>query len=100
MITSVSATHRERLHAISKTLRVLGNKESEFLKIELLFFEALDISRTYTDDLTQNTLLAALKNVQNEEYQKTKIATRKASERESAIRRFIVSFRKAISETA
>jgi len=57
----------------------------------------LDISKNYTDDLDDNTLLAALKNVQNDQYQKTKIATRKASERELFIRRFVVGFRKALS---
>jgi hypothetical protein len=97
MITPVSKVHRVRLSEIRKSLRALGCKEAQFLKIELLFFEALDISRNYTDDLDDNTLLAALKNVQNDQYQKTKIATRKASERESSIRRFVVSFRKALS---
>ncbi len=97
MITSISKVHRVRLTEIRKSLQALGCKEAQFLKIELLFFEALDISRNYTDDLDDNTLLAALKNVQNDQYQKTKIATRKASERESSIRRFVVSFRKALS---
>lgn len=97
MITPISKVHRIRLTEIRKSLQTLGCKEAQFLKIELLFFEALDISRNYTDDLDDNPLLAALKNVQNDQYQKTKIATRKASERESSIRRFVVSFRKALS---
>ena len=97
MITPISKVHRVRLAEIRKSLQVLGCKEAQFLKIELLFFEALDISKNYTDDLDDNTLLAALKNVQNDQYQKTKIATRKASERELFIRRFVVGFRKALS---
>lgn len=97
MITPISKIHRIRLTEIRKSLQTLGCKEAQFLKIELLFFEALDISRNYTDDLDDNPLLAALKNVQNDQYQKTNIATRKASERESSIRRFVVSFRKALS---
>jgi len=97
MIASISSTHKTRLNEIRKTLHTLGSKEAQFLKIELLFFEALAISKTYTEDLDENTLLAALKQLQNDQYQKTKIATRKASERESSIRRFVVSFRKALS---
>jgi len=97
MTTAISKIHRVRLNEIRKSLQTLGWKEAQLLKIELLFFEALDISRTYTDDLDQNSLLAALKNVQNDQYQKTKIATRKASEHESYIRRFVVSFKKALS---
>jgi len=97
MTTPISNAHRARLNEIRKSLQTLGWKEAQFLKIELLFFEALEISRTYSDDPDENTLLAALKNLQNDQYQKTKIATRKASERESSIRRFVVSFRKALS---
>jgi len=97
MTTPVSKIHRVRLNEIRKSLQTLGWKEAQLLKIELLFFEALDISRTYTDHLDENSLLAALKNVQNDQYQKTKIATRKASEHESSIRRFVVSFKKALS---
>src|SRR5215204_7204246 len=97
MTTPISNTHRVRLTEIRKSLQALGWKEAQFLKIELLFFEALDISRTYTENLEENTLLAAIKNIQNDQYQKTKIATRKASKRESSIRRFVVSFRKALS---
>jgi hypothetical protein len=44
-------------------------------------------------------LLAALKNLQYDQYEKTKLATRKATERELAIRRFIVALRKVLSET-
>ena len=99
MITSISHTDRLRFEEIRKYLKVLGNKESEFVKIELLFYEVLNISRTYGEDPEQNTLLADLKNLQQNQYEKTKIATRKARERESAIRRFIVGLRKVLSDT-
>jgi hypothetical protein len=98
MIVSISHTHRQRFEEIRKSLQVLGYKESEFVKIELLFFEVLSISRTYGVDPEQNNLLADLKILQSDQYEKTKIATRKASERETAIRRFVVGFRKVLSE--
>jgi hypothetical protein len=99
MILSFSDTHRRRFEEIRKSLQELGNKEAVFVKIELLFFEVLSIAKTYGEDLEQNSLLAALKNLQHDQYEKTKIATKKASERELAIRRFTVGLRKVLSET-
>lgn len=97
MIFSVSDIHRKRFDEIRKSLQVLGSKESGFVKIELLFFEVLSISRAYGEDPGQNGLLAALKDLQYDQYEKTKIATRKAGERESSIRRFVVGLRKVLS---
>jgi arginine utilization protein RocB len=99
MIVTVSHVHRQRLEEIRKSVQELGYKESQFVKVELLFFEALSIAKTYGEDPEQNSLLAALKDLQYDQYEKTKVATRKATERESAIRRFIVALRKALSET-
>jgi len=98
MITSISNAHRQRLEDIRRSLQLLGNKESQFVKVELLFFEVLSIAKSYGEDPEQNSLLAGLKNLQNDQYEKTKIATRKASERESAIRRFTVALRKLLSD--
>lgn len=97
MAISISDIHRHRLEEIRKNLQELGNKESVFVKIELLFFEVLSIAKTYGEDPEQNTLLAELKSLQYQQYEKTKIATRKATERESAIRRFTVGLRKILS---
>ena len=99
MILSFSDTHRRRFEEIRKSLQELGNKEAVFVKIELLFFEVLSIAKTYGEDPEQNSLLAALKNLQHDQYEKTKIATKKASERELAIRRFTVGLRRVLSET-
>ena len=97
MIASISNTHRQRFEEIRKNLRLLGNKEGHFVKVELLFFEAVSISRTYGEDPAQNELLASLKHLQHDQYEKTKIATRKSGERESTIRRFVVGLRKILS---
>jgi hypothetical protein len=99
MTTSISHTHRQRFEEIRKNLQTLGCKESQFIKIELLFFEVLSISKTYGEDPQENSLLSELKELQHDQYEKTKIATKKASERESAIRRFVVGLRKILSDT-
>ena len=97
MTTLISDLHRRRLEEIRKSLQELGNKESVFIKIELLFFEAINIAKSYGESAEQNGLLHALRNLQNDQYKKTGIATRKATEREFTIRRFILSLRKVLS---
>src|SRR5690348_16544784 len=97
MIPSVSDTHRRRFEEIRKSLQELGSKEGQFVKIELLFFEVLTIAKTYGEDAEKNSFLAALKNLRDDQYEKTKIATRKATEREAAIRKFIVGLKKILS---
>jgi hypothetical protein len=97
MNISISTLHRQRLEEIKRGLQNIGCKESQFLKIELLFYEVLDISKTYGNDPNENRLLAALKGVQNDQYEKTKIATKKAHQRELSIRKFVISLRKALS---
>lgn len=94
---AVSDTHRKRFEEIRKSLQELGHKESQFVKIELLFFEVLTIAKTYGEDAEKNSLLAALKNLRDDQYEKTKIATRKATEREAAIRKFTVGLKKILS---
>jgi hypothetical protein len=98
MTTAILDIHRLRFEEIRKGLQTLGDKESEFVKIELLFFEVLSIAKSYGENPSENSLLAQLKNLQYDQYEKTNIATKKASERESAIRRFIVALRKILSE--
>lgn len=95
----ISATHRQRIEEIRRDLHIIRCRESEFLKIQLLFFEVLDISKVYGHDVKENSLLAALKNVQCDEYQKTQIITSKANQRESSIRKFVISLRKVLSAT-
>jgi hypothetical protein len=86
-----------RFEEIKKDLHVLGCKESSFLKVELLFYEVLDISRSYGSDPGQNSLLAALREVQYNQYEKTKIITRRQGQRELYIRQFIVKLKKVLS---
>ncbi|HWJ26509.1 MAG TPA: hypothetical protein VNS32_08195 [Flavisolibacter sp.] len=97
MTITLSNPDQRRFEEIKKTLSLLGAKESTFLQVELLFYEALSISREYGHDLSSNHFLAKLKQVQNNEYEKTKERTKKSTQREQNIRRFITQFKKALS---
>ena len=99
MNITISDIHRQRFEEIRKGLQIIGCRECQFVKIELLFFEVLYISKTYGSNLNENSLLAALRNVQNDQYEKTKVATRTANQRETFIRKFVVSLRKVLSAT-
>jgi hypothetical protein len=97
MITTITTDHKKRFEEIRKNLGLIGCKESSFLKVELLFYEALTISRSYGNDPEQNSLLAALKKVESDEYEKTKEKFRKSSQRETFIRRFVVQFKNVLA---
>lgn len=96
----VTVIDRSRLDEIRKNLNLLGNKESSFLRVELLFYDALSIARSYGNDLQLNALLAALKNVQHNAYEKTKEVCKSSQRKERLIHQFIVQFKKAISMNA
>jgi hypothetical protein len=96
MTPALSTGHRKRFEEIKRSLSVLGSREYNFIQVELLFFEALSISRQYGEDPQDNTLLASLRQVQHTDYEKTKLPTRKKNQRETVIRRFISSLRKVL----
>lgn len=93
----LTVQHRQRFDEIKKNLSVLGCSEGNFVKVELLFFEALTISKDYGDDVQTNVLRANLKQLQQEQYERTKAPTRKQAQREILIRQFIVGLKKALS---
>jgi len=97
MAIALSVSHKQRFDEIKKRLSILGNKESSFIQVELLFYEALTISRTYGEDINSNGLLADLRQIQADQYEKTKELTRKSGRRESNIRRFISRFKTALA---
>ena len=78
-------------------MTTIGAKESTFIKIELLFYEALSVAREYGDEVAENGLLAALKGLQANEYQDTKALFPKSAQRERVIRRFIRSLREVLT---
>src|SRR5687768_16959540 len=93
----ITSPDKSRLEEIRKTLTMLGYRESAFLKVELLFYEALTLAKAYGDNLQINGLLASLRNVQAGIYQETKAVFKTSTQKERIIRKFIVEFKKAIS---
>lgn len=93
----ITPADRKRFDAIRKQLDLLGNRESTFLQVELLFFEALNIAKTYGDDVQANALLAAFRNVQAGAYEKTREACKTSAQKERLIRQFTVQFKKALA---
>jgi hypothetical protein len=89
MTKQISTQHKHRFDEIKKQLVVIGCKEGNFIKVELLFYEAMTIAREYGDDIEQNKLLAALKELQTNQYQDTKEKFKKSNQREQVIRRFV-----------
>jgi len=97
MIATVTNPHKQRFEQIKRNLTLLGCKESSFLQVELLFFEALTLARSYGEDVQNNALLRALKELQQTQYGKTKVATNKPAQREQQIRKFIVRLKQILS---
>jgi hypothetical protein len=93
MITNLSPEHKQRFLEIKASLTELGYREAAFIRVELLFFEALTISRTYGNEEQGNALLAALKQLQADEYAAASGNFAKAIQRERAIRRFVNGFK-------
>lgn len=96
MTPAISIDHKKRFDEIKRKLSALGSGENNFVQVELLFFEALTISKEYGEDPLDNSLLAGLKHLQQEEYEKTKLPTHKKNQREHSIRRFISALKKAL----
>lgn len=98
MVITLSSYDQQRFKEIRKSLLLLTPKEHSFLKVELLFFEALNISRSYGSDPRKNSLLDQLQTLHQESYEKTKQHTQKSTQRESHIRHFMIQFKKVLSE--
>ena len=92
-MTDTPKTYKQRLEEIRKTIIDIGSKESAFVRIEQLFYEAINISRNYGNDVEENKLLALFKNLEADHYKNTKAHFRKSSQREQVIKRFINHFK-------
>ena len=88
---------QQRLEGLRKRLLSIDAKESNFLKVELLFYEALEAARMTGDDPDSNKLLDALKQLQAGIYQDTKKLYKKSSQREQVIRRFMTQLKSIIT---
>lgn len=97
MITAISIQHQERFEQIRKSLQLLGCSEANFIKVELLFYEALSISKDYGSETGNNSLLSNLRQVLQDQYEKAKAPTAKRNQRELHIRKFIIALKKVLS---
>jgi hypothetical protein len=97
MKNSISIEHKRQLEEIRRNLTLIGARESNFIKIELLFYEAIAVAREYGDDVADNGLLAAFKQLQANQYLQTKALFNKSAQRERVIRRFISSLKEVLT---
>ena len=97
MMKEISLEHKHQLEEIRKSLVTIGPKEGTFIKVELLFFDALSLARQYGDDEKENNLLAALRQLQANQYQETKALHKKSSQREQVIKRFMSQLKTVLS---
>jgi hypothetical protein len=100
MKTEITGLHKTRFEEIRKSLICIGSQEGSFVKVELLFFEALTIAREYGDTVEGNDLLTRLSTLKAGAYEKTNEHFKKRSQRELCIRQFISQFKRAISGKA
>lgn len=97
MKEQLSPLHKKQFEQIRKDLTATGSKEGNFVKVELLFYQALAIAKEYGSDERENALLAAFKQVQLNEYRQTKALFKKNTQRERVIARFISSVKAVLS---
>ena len=97
MKSPITVEHKRLLEEMKKNLTIIGAKESNFIKIELLFYDAITLARQYGDDEADNGLLAAFKNLQANQYRDTKELFGKSVQRERVIRRFISSLKTVLT---
>src|SRR5687767_7397248 len=79
---------QQQLESLRKRLIGIEAKEGNFLKIELLFYEAMDAARLQGDNPDENELLNALKQLQAGVYQDTKKRFKKTTQQDQVIRKF------------
>ena len=93
MSTTITDSHKQRFEEMRRIIRETGGKETNFSKIEQLFYEAINISRSYGNDIADNKLLALFKKLEAEQYTDTTALFKKGSKREQAIKRFTNQFK-------
>lgn len=98
MEKALTPEHKQSLDSIKRALTDIGPKEANFLRVELLFFQTMAVARHYGDSPDENRFLAALKQLQLNEYQATKIHFKKSSQQEQVIKKFISVLKRLLAE--
>lgn len=94
-MTTITQIHKDRFKEIKDKIQILGSEESRFIKVELLFYEVIAISRTY--GTTDNILFSRLKHLEGKQYRDTQSVFNKRSQREKSIERFIVQLKSILN---
>lgn len=97
MKKAITVEHKHQFEEMKKSLATIGAKEGNFIKVELVFYNAMTVARSYGDDERENGLLAAFKQLQSNQYQQTKAFFKKSTQRESVIRRFSNSLKSVLT---
>ena len=97
MTTFLTSVHRKRFEEIRRKLTLLGNKENNFLQVQLLFYEALTIAKDYGDTEGASVLLTQLRQLEQNEFAKANVPTVKQNQKEGNIRHFVVGLKKVLS---
>lgn len=90
MIT-ISKLHKEQFSDMRKRLVTIGSRESTFTSVEILFYDALAIARSYGPG--DNPLLQSLECLKSAEYTLAMGRFARGAQRERAIKRFITKFK-------
>jgi hypothetical protein len=95
--TTISEAHQRFFEDMKRNLVQLGSKESNFIQVEILFYQAISIAREYGEDPASNKLLAALKALQADQYRETTGFFKKSAQRERKIKHFNSQLRQVIT---
>ena len=90
---TISSTDKQFFEEAKRQLTQFGSKECNFLKVELLFYETMQVARHYGSDPAENQLLGALKQLQLVAFAEAKTKCHKVAAQERLIKRFIAQFR-------
>lgn len=92
-MVAITGADKHYFEEAKKRLGTLGSKECNFLQVELLFYEAMQVARHYGNNLQENHLLAAFKQLQSAGFAEAKVKCSKVSTQERVIKRFVAQFR-------
>lgn len=93
----LSEDDKKKITDVINSMRFIPNEESSFSRLELLFYNVLNIARTYGTDVQENAMLAGLKLIEENEYKHTQERFKKSRQRVVVIQKFRNAFKREIS---
>lgn len=98
-MNKVLSSPYSRLKEISTQLQGLDCKQSSLILIETLFFEALSISRNYSQELGKSTLFDDLLLMKENEYKRAQDYYKSIRTKETNIRHFRFYLKKVLDRS-